>query len=312
MDPILSWVVCMLSAFLLTAGGFLLARAVSSRRLAGHEENVAKLKATLQKFLEERKVLQARERELTNRLNGAERALKAQSELLAERDGFGAPTELPAPQSYFGRESAPLLQKVSENEFEIPDAASRGVRETALGAEHSDGLDAHEETKQFNLHSPENVVQFMQRIDELTEENADLRSEIAEHEHTIKERRAEGNEQIHRYAALDATTEKLRGELKRRNERIKFLEEQLKDQLASDDGPLTNPNEPPQPPLGVEPEVTAGLPGPPPPPPPPPHPPSPPASFVVGKSAMNVSGPHDGPTLPVQKISPDELEGDEK
>lgn len=313
MDPILSWVVCLLSAFLLSAGGFLFARAASSRGLTRRVEDVAKLKAALNKLLEERKVRQSRERELKKKLDGAERALAANRELAMDRDRFGGHTELPDPKSYFDRDSAPHMQMVSEDEFEIHDAAPRSVKEAASEAEPTDGLGGHDETRQFNLHSPENIVQFMQRIDELTDENDELQTAISEHEQTIKEKRAASNEQIHRFAALDATATKLRAELKRRNERIRFLEDQLKVQLASDDGPLTDPNAPPRSPSGSELKIRPPRAGQPPPPPragqPPPPPP---AAFTVGKSALKITGPHDGATLPVRRVSPEELEGDEK
>ena len=344
MDPMLSWVVCLLSAFLLAAGGFLFARAASSRRLASRAGDITRLSETLKKLLEERKVHQARERELMNRLDGAERALGANLGVNLDDDGFGGHTELPDPKPYFERDSVPHLQRVSDDEFEIPDAAPRSAKEAFREAEPNDGLDGHDETRQFNLHSPENVVQFMQRIDELAEENSELRSTVTEHEKTIKERRAEGNEQIHRFAALDATAEKLRSELKRRNERIKFLEGQLKEQLANDDGPLTNPLTPPETPaVGAVPPRVPSESLPPPrtpsgslPPPrtrsgslPPPRtrsgnlpmapapsgsvPPSPPpAAFSVGSSALKITGPHDGPTLQVRKVSPEELESDDK
>ncbi len=308
MDPILSWVVCLLSAFLLAAGGFLMARAASSRRLARRTEDISKLKTTCGKLMEERQVREARERELKNQLDAAKRALQARAELTSEADGFGGPTELPDPASYFERDSVPHLQKVSEDEFEIEGAAPRSVKEAAQSAETSDELGGHDETKQFNLHSPENVVQFMQRIDELSDENSALKSTVTEHEQTIKDKRAEGNEQIHRFAALDATAEKLRAELKRRNERIKYLEDQLKDQISTDGGPLSNPGANERSPSGRLPEPrtsSGGLP-----------PPPPPAAFNVGKSELGkhplkVTGPHDGPTLPVTRLSPEDLEGDD-
>jgi hypothetical protein len=304
MDPILSWVVCFLSAFLLAAGGFLFARAASSRLLARRVEDIAKLTETLKKLLEERKVFQTREDELMSRLQNAKRALKAQTELMADRGGFSGPTELPDPKPYFDRDSAPHLQKVSEDEFEIPDAAARSAREAERAVEPIDELGLYDQTRQVSLHSPENVVQFMQRIDELADENAELRATVEEHEQTIKEKRAEGIEQIHRFAALDATVVKLRAELKRRNKRIKVIEDQLKDQLANDDGPLTNPNEPPRTPTGSIPLArppTGSLP-----------PPPPPAAFAVGRDDLKISGPHDGPTQPVRMIDPEELDGDEK
>jgi multidrug efflux pump subunit AcrA (membrane-fusion protein) len=300
MDPILSWVVCILSAFLLAAGGFLLARAASLGRVLRQGRDLEKLQATLQKLLEERKVWQSREGVLQSRLERAERSLRAQIELTAERGGLGGQREQPDPNSHFERESVPHLQKVSEDEFEIPDAAPRGVKEAVGLAEPRDDLGGHEETRQVNLHSPENVVQFMARIDELVDENEVLRATLSENEQTIKDRRAEGNEQIHRFAALEATAEKLRAELKRRNQRIEFLGEQLKEQLANDDGPLTDPSQPPRSPS------SGSL--------PPPLPPPPPLSspaFGLGSNIRTVVGPNDGPTLEVRRISPEELEGDD-
>ncbi|MCP5111496.1 MAG: hypothetical protein GY953_11745, partial [bacterium] len=119
MDPILSWVVCLLSAFLLMAGGYLFARAASARLLARRSEDIAKLKQTLKKLMEERKVRETRERTLMNRLDGAERALKANAAFDVEGDGFGGQTALPDPKPYFERDSVPHLQKVSEDEFEM-------------------------------------------------------------------------------------------------------------------------------------------------------------------------------------------------
>jgi hypothetical protein len=302
MDPILSWVVCLLSAFLLATGGYLLARAATGRRLARRVADIVELKETLGKLLAERKVAMSRERTLMNQLDGAERALRASNERFAERDGFGGPTELPDPKSYFDRDSVPSLQRLSEDEFEIPDAAPRGPKEAATGTDPGDELGGHDETRQFNLHSPENVVQFMQRIDELSDENTELRSSVASLELTVKEKRAEGNEQIHRLAALDVTAEKLRAELKRRNERIRILEDQLKGLLANDDGPLMDPNASAPPESGEPaPMPPGGTP-----------PPLPPAAFAVGRSALKIAGPHDGPTLPVNRLTPGELDGDEK
>lgn len=305
MDPMLSWVVCLLSAFLLTVGGYLLARAAASRRMVRSVEELAKLKATLDQYLGERQALESRERTLRNQLDAAERALMARREL---ESGPPAPGET---EAYFGGESVPHMQQLSEDEFEIPDAAPRSMKEAVRDSDSADELDGHDETRQFNLHSPENVVQFMQRIDELTEENAELKTNMAEHEQSLKEKRAEGNEQLHRFAALDATAQKLRAELKRRNERIKFLEEQLKEQLANDDGPLTNPNEPERSPSGnlppSMPTPPGGLPMKTPPPPPPP------AAFGMQiEPVTTVAGPHDGPTLPVSRVAPEDLEREDE
>ncbi len=308
MDPILSWVVCILSAFLLVAGGILFARAAPADRLLKQVEELKKLQAALNKLLEERKIRQSREEILQSRLESAESGLRAAKSLSAERGGFGGQTELPAPESYFDRDSVPYLQKVSEDEFEIPAAAPRSVKEAVGQAEPADNLGGHEETRQVNLHSPENVVQFMQRIDELVDENAELRFTVSESEQDIKERRAEGNEQIHRYAALEATAEKLRAELKRRNQRIEFLGQQLKEQHANDDGPLTDPNSPPPFPVNGEPKARSSS-GSLPPPPPPPLPPA--GTFGMGKNTKTVVGPHDGPTLEVRRVSREELEGDD-
>ncbi len=304
MDPILSWVVCLLSAFLLVAGGFLFARAASLRRVSALMEDLQKLQIALKKLIAEREVRQSREKALKGQLASTESKLKAQAELAAERGGFGGRTELPDPQSYFDRDSAPHLQKVSEDEFEIPAAAPRSIKEAVGQSEPIDNLGGHEETRQFNLHSPENVVQFMQRIDELTDENAELRARISESEQAIKEKRAKGNEQIHRFAALEATADKLRAELKRRNQRIEFLGEQLKDQLANDDGPLTNPHEPSQKSGDGESAQGPASAGPPP-------LPTANATFGMDTNIATVAGPHDGPTLEVRKFTREDLERDD-
>ncbi len=308
MPPILFWVVCFLSAALLVAGGFVLGRALATRGAAQGAADLARLRGACSKLMEERRARQARERELVGELEAARAALAAQASVPGEASGFEGPTRLPDPRSFFERDSVPHLERVSEDEFEIQGAARRSAKEAVERAEPDEGLGGHDETRQFNLHSPENVVQFMQRIDELAEENGELKAVVAELEASLKERQAEGNEQIHRFAALDAITEKLRAELKRRNERIRVLEDQLGERLAKDDGPLEGPQgaaggeissatAPPPPPAG------AGR-GP---------PPVPRASFSVSRdeielSRLEVAGPNDGPTLPVGRFSPEELE----
>ncbi|MFH2010637.1 MAG: hypothetical protein ABI333_28810 [bacterium] len=280
MDPFLSWVVCILSAFLLAAGGFLLARSLAARHLGRRLEDLAKLKTALRTLSEERDKALHGEKEALRRMEASQELYT--SSAADDRDGFGGPTELPRPASYFDRHSVPHMQRVADDEFEIPDAGMPSAEEVhRRGGEVAHAPDPQDQTRQVNLHSPENVVQFMQRIDELNDENSDLRAALDDREQQLKERRVEGNEQVHRAAALDANVEKLRAELKRRNDRIRQLEAKMDGQLASESGAFAATTAsravPPPPPLGVR--------GPP----------------------RKLGGPHDGPTLEVRRVSESEL-----
>lgn len=229
MQPLLSWVVAGLSAFLLVTGGFLLARALltpSARRLAERERRAGE---RLEEALAENALLRGR----------VDRALEPEATRKVTlrpgpQDDFGESTVLPRPKSYFQPPSeqagAPGLERISEGEYEIQAAAPPGLDEEEP---QEDGFgDVHrDETRQFSLHSPEAVVHFLQRIDELSDENRELRATLAERERQLEEHRAEGGEQVQRFASLDATATLLREELKRRGARIKQLEEQLEGEL---------------------------------------------------------------------------------
>ena len=252
MDPVLSWVVCILSAFLLIAGGFLLSRAVATRRFLALLQELEKLKVTLGQVMAERKKFMARgetQRQENQQLKGeihearaaasasAAAAIAAQS--AASGDGFYEPTNLPDPESYFRRESVPRMRQVSHDEFEIAAAAPLGREETERRGPPSypDLMADNEETKQFSLHSPEAVTHFLQRIDDLTDENRELKASLQAREEEVKFKHMEGSEQIQRFAALDATVDKLRQELERRAAQTKRLEERLSEQLAARPAP---------------------------------------------------------------------------
>jgi hypothetical protein len=222
MDPVLSWAVCGLSAFLLTAGGYLLSRVAALRQQARAIDTVAKLKAALRAADEARRGLELRRRALETELD------QARSQATSVGDGFGEATELPGPTSFFDRNTAPRMQQVSESEFEIAGAAEPSVEEV-----HGDPEDffpdraPQDETRRFQVNSAEAVVYYLQRIDELTEENRGFKKQIGQQGDESKQLKTEATEHVQRLAAMDAGTEKLRQELNRRNVRIRQLEQQL-------------------------------------------------------------------------------------
>ncbi len=259
MDPVLSWVVCGLSAFLLVAGGVLLARARSSQRLAAQMEHSRRLDASLREAMAQQQALVQENQRLNFALQearDAEVALRKQRPAAPPPPDLGfeedEQTALPDPVAFFGKDarrrgvtegSVPRLKQVSDDEYEIPAAAPRSMDES----EREGYADSHDATKQFKLHSPEAVVHFLQRIDELTEENRELRSRLEDQELAIKGHRAEGSEHLQRFAALDATADKLRQELKRRNARIKQLEDRLDQELRQGPPAAAPSRRPPSP-----------------------------------------------------------------
>lgn len=232
----------------LSAGGrgFLLARSVGTLRLDQHVDHERRLKASLQKVMAEHQTVRQEVTRLQAALEAAQqdattaehRSMPAEA---SDQGAFGEDeqTALPDPVAFFHSQakqaeekhsSVPSLKQVSDDEFEIPAAAAQSDGELGSVGGYAD---SHDATKQFKLHSPEAVVHFLQRIDELSDENRELKAALDDHEATIKGQKAEGSEHVQRFAALDATVDKLRQELKRRTARIKQLEERLDQELRA-------------------------------------------------------------------------------
>ncbi|MDY0002538.1 MAG: hypothetical protein RBU30_14680 [Polyangia bacterium] len=225
-EPLLPWLVAGMSAFLLVMGGFMLARTALMRRIERmfrrERELTAQMEATISECMGHRQ----------RAARGAEVEATRKYEVPASRihDDFGEGTALPPPVGFFepaqAQPQAPRLERVSDGEYAIEDAALPEQAESQRAAAAS--ADAHkDETRQFNLHSPDAVVHFLERIDQLSDENRELRVNIVELNRQLQEQRTEGGEQVQRLAALDSTTTMLKEELRRRGARIKQLEEQL-------------------------------------------------------------------------------------
>lgn len=238
MEPLLSWVVCGFSVFLLTAGGFLLARALYAPRLHSLAQRARAREVALAEALADKETAAAEAwaaREVltwTVEPDGkAQGGPRRSAESPSGREGrFDEPTVLPDPVGFFegtqGQDGAPPLQRISEEEYEISAAAPADLSEVSSG-----GLDPRDETRQFNLHSSEAMVHFLQRIDELSDENRELKAALSDRDQLLKEKRQEGSGTVQRFADLDATVDKLRQELGRRNVRIKQLRAQLAAEL---------------------------------------------------------------------------------
>lgn len=247
MDPVLLWVVSSLSALLLVVSGALVARAALAARVlrlrrraveirAAFDELETRYQSLLATYQEARVALdRARQPEGASRGTGGDP--EGFSEAASLEGGFGEATLLPDPVDFFRQvqaaEAAPGLDRVAHDEYEIRDAASQGILEGAESGSEEE-LAPQDSTRQFNLHSPEAAVHFLQRIDELNDENRDLRATLEQRDEVIQGQRAERGEQVQRLAALDATVSKLRQELKRRSERIGQLEVRLQEALQRD------------------------------------------------------------------------------
>jgi predicted nucleic acid-binding Zn-ribbon protein len=235
-EPLLAWAVCGLSAFLLGAGGFLLARVASARRESRALHSLGRARESLAAATAARDGLQA-ERDA---LRAERDALRAERQALAERlreteagtaneDGFGGATMLPDPSSFFdsGPHTAPNMKKLGEDEFEIAGAAEPSAAERRHDPdEFVPGQSPQDQTRKFQINSSEAVVFYLQRIDELTEENRELKGRLSAQGDESKAFRAETGEQAQRIAALETAGERLRQELSRRAQRIRQLEGQ--------------------------------------------------------------------------------------
>lgn len=265
MEPLLSWLVAGLSAFLLVTGGFVLARALAAPRERRHVEREQQHSERERQHSERERQHVERERQRAERerqhverehlLRGELAEARADHERwrharaaqpekehagnldvpVRSRDDFGEATALPAPVSYFDspqdRSSAPGLRQISEEEYELQAEVPPSPLEADAEADaEAFGNEPRGETRQFNLHSPEAVVHFMKRIDELSDENRELRNSLADQERQLQEYRVEGGEQVQRFATLEGTAAVLREELKRRNARIKQIEELLENE----------------------------------------------------------------------------------
>lgn len=236
MEPLLAWAVCGLSAFLLGAGGFLLARVASARRENRALLSLARARDTLTQATADRERLGAE----CDGLRAERDGLRAERQALAERlraaeagganeDGFGGATMLPDPSSFFDREphTAPRMKKLGDDEFEIAGAAEPSAAEKRHDPdEFVPGQSPQDQTRKFQINSSEAVVFYLQRIDELTEEVRELKKRLSAHGDESKAFRAETGEQAQRIAALEAASERLRQELARRAQRIRQLEGQ--------------------------------------------------------------------------------------
>lgn len=261
MDPVLAWIVCAISAFLLAAGGYLLARSIGARKMARSLTYASQLKDDLAQVHEERRRLLGRCQELEHEASELRRqtvsrlgAVTGSLEIKPAPVGLGGDTLLPMPTPFFeataprGRpapeSSAPRMRVVGEGEYEITDAASQSRDEWRRQAAEEEDLwldrPPEEQTRKFQLNTPEAAVHFLQRIDELEEENRALRAKIDDGAEALRALQATGSEHAQRTYALDATAEKLRQELRRRDQRIQQLESRLGQQYAagqiSDDG----------------------------------------------------------------------------
>lgn len=244
MDPLLLWLVSGLSALLLAVGGALVTRAALVGRMLRQRARAAELRAAFADLESRHRTLvaaheqarddlrQAREREAA--LRGGSGNRDASSGRDGPDAGFEEATSLPEPVDFFRHvqavDAAPGLDRVAQDEYEIQDAAPQGFLEGA-DAGSDEAPAPQDSTRQFNLHSPEAVVHFLQRIDELTDENRELREAMEQRDEVIRGQRAQGGEQVQRFAALDATVDKLRQELKRRSQRVAQLEVRLREAL---------------------------------------------------------------------------------
>ena len=241
MEPLIAWAVCGLSAFLLGAGGFLLARVASAQRenralqsLARARESLTTSSAGSDGLRAERDGLRAERQALAEKLRAAESGQ-------ANEDGFGGATMLPDPSSFFDHEphTAPRMKKLGDDEFEIAGAAEPSAAEQRSDPDDFvPGQSPQDQTRKFQINSSEAVVFYLQRIDELTEENRELKGRLSNQGDESKAHRAETSEQAQRIAALEAAGERLRQELSRRAQRIRQLEGQRAELAYTGSSPI--------------------------------------------------------------------------